>query len=64
MFWFVRDARELIPIVFSQHLKNIIISFTELDLSESCKIIWEFLRFKAKYLDVEKLTAWNHRGEI
>lgn len=61
MFWFVRDAREFILFVFSQHLKNLIISLTELDFRccESCKIIWEFLRFRAKYLVVEKLTIWK-----
>lgn len=50
MLWFVRDAREFVLIEFSQHLKKAIIRFTELDFRccESCKIIWEFLRFRAK----------------
>lgn len=65
MFWFVRDAREFILFVFSQHLKNLIISFTELDFRcfESGKIIWEFLRFRVKYMDVEKLTIWKQTSQ-
>lgn len=53
-----RRSRTNPLIVFSQHLKNLIIRFTDLDLRccKSCKIIWGFLRFRAKYLDVEKLT--------